>query len=87
LAVMEGQKLAEFNGGPDISSAVHQTGTIDPANRAKLVDYVTCFVPGLVPEPYAESRPGHLPSVDVGRDLANEGQPGEVFGPSGPECW
>ena len=54
-AGFRGQKLAEFNGGPDISSAVHQTGTIDPANRAKLVDYVTRFVPGLLPEPYAET--------------------------------
>jgi HK97 family phage major capsid protein len=32
-------------------------------------------------------RRGHLPSVEVGRDSANEGQPGEVFGPGGPECW
>src|SRR5262249_2154022 len=54
-AGFRGQKLAEFNGGPDISSAVQQTATIDPANRAKLIDYVTRFVPGLVPEPYAET--------------------------------
>jgi sarcosine oxidase len=38
-----------------IPSAVHQTGIIDPANRAKLIDYVTRFLPGLVPEPYAET--------------------------------
>jgi sarcosine oxidase len=54
-AGFRGQKLAEYNGGPKIPSAVQQTGTIDPANRAKLVDYVTRFVPGLVPEPYAET--------------------------------
>ncbi len=36
-------------------SAAHQTGAIDPANRAKLVDYVTQFLPGLVPVPYAET--------------------------------
>jgi sarcosine oxidase len=54
-AGFRGQKLAEFNAGPKMSSAVHQTGTIDPANRARLVDYVTEFLPGLVPEPYAET--------------------------------
>jgi sarcosine oxidase len=54
-AGFRGQKLAEYNGGPKIPSAVDQTGAIDPANRAKLVEYVTQFLPGLVPEPYAET--------------------------------
>ncbi|NEM07082.1 FAD-dependent oxidoreductase [Geodermatophilus normandii] len=54
-AGFRGQKLAEYNAGPKMSSAAHQTGTIDPANRARLVDYVTRFLPGLVPEPYAET--------------------------------
>jgi sarcosine oxidase len=54
-AGFRGQKLAEFHGGLMIPSAVHQTGIIDPANRAKLIDYVTRFLPGLVPEPYAET--------------------------------
>jgi sarcosine oxidase len=54
-ARFRGQKLAEYSGGPKIPSAVHQTGIIDPANRAKLIDYVTRFLPGLVPEPYAET--------------------------------
>jgi sarcosine oxidase len=54
-AGFQGQKLAEYNAGPKIPSAKQQTGTIDPANRAKLVDYVTQFLPGLVPEPYAET--------------------------------
>jgi sarcosine oxidase len=54
-AGFRGQKLAEYNAGTKIPSAVHQTGTIDPANRAKLVEYVTRFLPGLVPEPYAET--------------------------------
>jgi sarcosine oxidase len=54
-AEFRGQKLAEYNGGPKIPSAAHQTGAIDPANRAKVVDYVTRFLPGLVPEPYAET--------------------------------
>ena len=54
-AAFRGQKLAEYNAGPKMRSAVHQTGTIDPANRAKLIEYVTEFLPGLVPEPYAET--------------------------------
>jgi sarcosine oxidase len=54
-AGFRGQKLAEFHGGLKIPSAVHQTGIIDPANRAKLIDYVTRFLPGLVPQPYAET--------------------------------
>ena len=54
-ADFRGQKLAEYNAGPKMPSAVSQTGTIDPANRAKVVEYVTRFLPGLVPEPYAET--------------------------------
>ena len=54
-AAFRGQKLAEYNAGPKMRSAVHQTGTIHPANRAKLIEYVTEFLPGLVPEPYAET--------------------------------
>ena len=54
-AGFRGQKLAEYNAGPKMRSAVSQTGTVDPTNRAKLVEYVTRFLPGLVPEPYAET--------------------------------
>ena len=48
-----GQKLAEFNGGKPISSAAAQDGRIDPANQARIIDYVKRYLPGLVPEPYA----------------------------------
>jgi sarcosine oxidase len=52
-ADFRGQKLAEFNGGKPISSAAAQDGRIDPANQARIVDYVKRYLPGLVPEPYA----------------------------------
>ena len=36
-------------------SASQQSGVVDPANRARVVDHVRRFLPGLVPEPYAET--------------------------------
>ncbi|GAA2140398.1 N-methyl-L-tryptophan oxidase [Arthrobacter humicola] len=50
-----GQKVAEYNGGKFIPSAVAQTGTVDPDNRRRVVDYVQKYLPGLDPEPYAET--------------------------------
>jgi sarcosine oxidase len=50
-----GQKLAIYNGGASIGSAARRTGAIDPANRARAIEYVREFVPGLAPEPYAET--------------------------------
>ncbi|SDT61507.1 sarcosine oxidase [Pseudarthrobacter equi] len=50
-----GQKVAEYNGGPLIPSAADQTGRVDPANRTRVVDYVSRYLPGLDPEPYAET--------------------------------
>lgn len=50
-----GQKVATFCGGRTIGSAAHQDGVIDPAGRRRVVDYVQRFLPGLVPEPYAET--------------------------------
>jgi sarcosine oxidase len=50
-----GQKVAEYNGGRLIPSAAGQTGRVDPANRARVVDYVRRCLPGLDPEPYAET--------------------------------
>ncbi|MUN36886.1 FAD-dependent oxidoreductase [Actinomadura litoris] len=50
-----GIKVAEFNGGRPIRSAAAQNGGIDPANRARLVEHVRRTLPGLVPEPYAET--------------------------------
>ncbi len=50
-----GQKVAEFNGGRILPSASAQDGVVDPANRARVIDYVRARLPGLVPEPYAET--------------------------------
>ncbi|HEU4666562.1 MAG TPA: FAD-dependent oxidoreductase [Arthrobacter sp.] len=50
-----GQKVAEYNGGKLIPSAAEQTGEVDPANRRRVVDYVRRYLPGLDPEPYAET--------------------------------
>ncbi len=50
-----GQKVAEYNGGKVISSAAAQTGLVDPANRQRVADYVKRYLPGLDPEPYAET--------------------------------
>ena len=54
-AGFRGQKIAEFLGGRSIASAAVQDGVIDPANRARLVDDVRRYLPGLHPEPYAET--------------------------------
>lgn len=50
-----GQKVAEYNGGRFLPSAAEQTSDVDPANRRRVVDYVRRFLPGLDPEPYAET--------------------------------
>jgi sarcosine oxidase len=50
-----GQKVAEYNGGKFIPSAAAQTGTVDPDNRRRVVDYVQKYLPGLEPEPYSET--------------------------------
>jgi sarcosine oxidase len=52
-ADFRGQKLAEYNGGKRIGSAAAQDGRIDPANQARIIDYVERYLPGLVPSPYA----------------------------------
>ncbi len=54
-AQFRGMKLAEFNAGRKMASAVDQDGTIDPAARDRAVAYVKRHLPGLVPEPYAET--------------------------------
>ncbi|CAH0179129.1 Monomeric sarcosine oxidase [Arthrobacter sp. Bi83] len=50
-----GQKVAEYNGGKFIPSAAGQTGLVDPDNRRRVVDYVRKYLPGVDPEPYAET--------------------------------
>ncbi|REE04171.1 FAD-dependent oxidoreductase [Citricoccus muralis] len=54
-AGFRGQKLAEYNGGRALGSAALQDGIIDPANRERVIEYVRRNLPGLVPEPYAET--------------------------------
>lgn len=54
-AQFRGQKVAEYDAGRVIRSAAERTGHIDPANRDRVVEYVRRFLPGLVPEPYAET--------------------------------
>lgn len=54
-AEFRGQKVAEYNAGRKMSTAAHQTGTIDRANRDRVIAYVNRYLPGLVPEPYAET--------------------------------
>jgi sarcosine oxidase len=54
-AGFRGQKVAEYNGGRRLRSAAQQSGVVDPANRARVVEHVRRFLPGLVPEPYAET--------------------------------
>jgi sarcosine oxidase len=50
-----GQKVAEYNGGKRIPSAAHHDRIVDDRNRQRVIDYVERYVPGLVPEPYAET--------------------------------
>jgi sarcosine oxidase len=54
-AGFHGQKVAQFNGGKILSSAQVQDQLMEEANRARVVDYVTRYLPGVVPEPYAET--------------------------------
>ena len=54
-ADFRGQKVAEYNGGPVIGSALEHDRIIDSARRDRVVDYVARALPGLVPEPYAET--------------------------------
>jgi sarcosine oxidase len=50
-----GQKVAIYNGGRVIPSADAHDQLIDAAQRDRLIAYVTDTLPGLVPEPYAET--------------------------------
>ena len=50
-----GQKLAQFNGGRVIGSALDQDGQITEEMRDRMIDYAKRHLPGLVPEPYAET--------------------------------
>ena len=50
-----GQKVAQYNGGPAIPSARAQDGRVRDDNRELMTEYVRRYLPGLVPEPYAET--------------------------------
>jgi sarcosine oxidase len=50
-----GQKLATYNGGTALPDASAQTGRMDPSARERAIAYVRQHLPGLVPEPYAET--------------------------------
>ncbi|MEU8120383.1 FAD-dependent oxidoreductase [Spirillospora sp. NPDC049024] len=50
-----GQKVAVFNGGRPVRSAAAQDGAIDPASRERITAYARRVLPGVVPEPYAET--------------------------------
>lgn len=54
-AQFRGQKLAEYAAGKVLPSAYDQDRVIDPANRDRLTAYVRRHLPGLVPDPYAET--------------------------------
>lgn len=51
----KGQKLAQFNGGRSLGSALDQDGLITDEMRSRMVEYARRYLPGLVPEPYAET--------------------------------
>ncbi|MGO1545588.1 MAG: FAD-dependent oxidoreductase [Gulosibacter sp.] len=54
-AGFHGQKLAQFNGGPTLPSALDQDGQIRPEMRERIIRYAEEFLPGAIPEPYAET--------------------------------
>ncbi|MDQ0693181.1 FAD-dependent oxidoreductase [Arthrobacter sp. W4I7] len=54
-ASFRGQKVAEYNGGKILPSAANQDGQINPENRRRVIEYVEQYLPGLIPEPYAET--------------------------------
>ncbi|WP_369068667.1 FAD-dependent oxidoreductase [Kineococcus terrestris] len=50
-----GLKVAEHHGGRPIGAASARTGAVDAENRARVTEHVRRWMPGLVPEPYAET--------------------------------
>jgi sarcosine oxidase len=54
-AGFRGQKVAQYNGGKVLPSAAEQDGKINPDNRRRVIEYVAEYLPGLAPEPYAET--------------------------------
>lgn len=54
-ADFRGQKIAQFNGGPILPSALDQDGVIRSAMRDRMIQYTAKYLPGAVPEPFAEA--------------------------------
>ncbi|MCV7526768.1 FAD-dependent oxidoreductase [Micrococcus luteus] len=54
-ADFRGQKMAQYKGGPVLSSARDQSGQITEEMRRTVQDYARRYLPGVVPEPYAEA--------------------------------
>lgn len=50
-----GQKVAQFNGGKVLPSALDQDGLIEGGNRQAMIDYVRRALPGARTEPYASA--------------------------------
>lgn len=50
-----GQKVAQFNGGKVLDSALDQDGLIAGGNRLAMIDYVRRALPGARAEPYASA--------------------------------
>lgn len=54
-AGFSGQKMAQYKGGPVLPSARDQSGLITEEMRRRVQDYAMRYLPGVVPEPYAEA--------------------------------
>jgi sarcosine oxidase len=50
-----GRKVAEHMAPNGVTTADGRSGVVDPSARARLVEHVRRWLPGLVPEPYAET--------------------------------
>jgi sarcosine oxidase len=73
-AGFQGQKVAQYNGGPTIRSARSQDGLIREENRRRMIEYVETYLPGLDPRPYAETTClfTNTPSEDFIIDSADD---------------
>ena len=49
------RKVAEHDAPASDTTVSDRSGAIDPARRSRIVDYVKFWMPGLVPEPFAEA--------------------------------
>jgi monomeric sarcosine oxidase len=66
------QKVAEYNSG-QVTSASGRDGVVDAGARARLVEYVKSWLPGLVPEPFNETTCLYTTTADEGFVLDQRG--------------